>query len=64
MVTFFEEAGVEKKNEEAADRRSGQCPRNSEQLHLGVEGDLYSGLRQPYGSSKGRSSSAQLTHTN
>lgn len=36
MVTFFEQAGVNKENEKAADRRSGQCPRNSEQLHPGV----------------------------
>lgn len=36
MITFFEQAGVDKENEKAADRRSGQCPRNSEQLHPGV----------------------------
>ncbi|KAI4802690.1 hypothetical protein KUCAC02_006272, partial [Chaenocephalus aceratus] len=29
-------AGVEKEKEKAADRCSGQCPRNSEQLHPGV----------------------------
>ena len=34
--TFFEQAGVNEENEKAADRRSGQCPRNSEQLHPGV----------------------------
>ncbi|TNN70427.1 hypothetical protein EYF80_019304 [Liparis tanakae] len=31
-----EEARVNKEKEKAADRRSGQCPRNSEQLHPGV----------------------------
>lgn len=36
MITFFEQAGVNKENEKAADCRSGQCPRNSEQLHPGV----------------------------
>lgn len=35
-VTFFEQAGVNEEKEKAADRRSGQCPRNSEQLHPGV----------------------------
>ncbi|CAB1440373.1 unnamed protein product [Pleuronectes platessa] len=37
-VTFFEQAGVDEEEEEAADRRSGQCPRNSEKLHPGVGG--------------------------
>ncbi len=36
MITFFEQAGVNEEDEKAADRRSGQCPRNSEQLHPGV----------------------------
>lgn len=36
MITFFEQTGVNKEDEKAADRRSGQCPRNSEQLHPGV----------------------------
>lgn len=38
MITFFEQAGVDKQNEKAADRRSGQCPRDSEQLHPGAVG--------------------------
>lgn len=33
VFTFFEQAGVDEEDEKAADRRSGQCPRNSEQLH-------------------------------
>lgn len=36
MITFFEQTGVNEENEKAADSRSGQCPRNSEQLHPGV----------------------------
>lgn len=47
MVTFFEQAGVNKENEKAADRRSGQCPRNSEQLHPAVGGFNSGGARQP-----------------
>lgn len=46
VITFFEQAGVDKENEKAADRRSGQCPRNSEQLHPGV-GRFCGGPRQP-----------------
>lgn len=38
MITFFEQAGVDEEYKKAADRRSGECPRKSEQLHLGVEG--------------------------
>ena len=36
VITFFEQAGVDKEDEKAADRRSGQCPRNSGQLHPGA----------------------------
>lgn len=37
-ITFFKQTGVDEENEKAANRRSGQCPRKSEQLHPGVEG--------------------------
>ncbi|KAK1906864.1 Keratin type I cytoskeletal 9 [Dissostichus eleginoides] len=33
--SFLVHAGVEKEKEKAANRCSGQCPRNSEQLHPG-----------------------------